>query len=72
MHLLVYVRRWPSPPRQARRWHRQLPEPMGFDICKMASGIRSVNCVVPEETSELAPNSTRQGLVWGVRRRFAR
>eukprot|EP00969_Alexandrium_andersonii_P023659 1032837-Alexandrium_andersonii.AAC.1 len=38
----------------------------------MALGVRNLNCAVPEKTSELAPNSTLQGLVRGVRRRFAR
>eukprot|EP00969_Alexandrium_andersonii_P047893 2101956-Alexandrium_andersonii.AAC.1 len=40
--------------------------------CKMAPGVRNLNCAVPEQTSELAPSSAPQGLVRGVRRRFAR
>eukprot|EP00969_Alexandrium_andersonii_P041668 1826842-Alexandrium_andersonii.AAC.1 len=44
----------------------------GYRKCKMASGVRNLNCAVPEKTSELAPNSTLQGLVRGVRRHFAR
>eukprot|EP00969_Alexandrium_andersonii_P150970 6675612-Alexandrium_andersonii.AAC.1 len=36
----------------------------------MASGVRNLNCAIPETTSELAPNSTVQGLVPGVRHHF--
>eukprot|EP00969_Alexandrium_andersonii_P277308 12257856-Alexandrium_andersonii.AAC.1 len=50
---------------QGAKRRNRCVKPVDFGMCRVASGVRHLNCAVSEKTSELVPNSTLQGLVWG-------